>query len=50
MPFGLINAPATFQDAMETIFGDMLERVLLIYMDHILFYSETEEECTQIVL
>jgi len=50
MPFGLANAPATFQDAMETIFRDMLDSGLLIYRDDFLIYSETEEEHTQIVL
>jgi len=30
MLFGLANAPATFQDAMETIFQDMLDWELLI--------------------
>jgi len=50
MPFGRANVPATFQDAMETIFRDMLNRELLIYMDDFLIYSETEEEHTQIVL
>jgi hypothetical protein len=50
MPFGLANTPATFQDAMETIFRDMLDRGLLIYMDDFLIYSETEEERTQIDL
>jgi len=50
MPFGLANAPATFQDAMETIFRDMLDRGLLIYMDDFLIYSETEEDHIQIVL
>jgi len=49
MPFGLANTPATFQDAMETIFRDMLDRELLIYMDDFLIHSETEEEHTQIV-
>ena len=50
MPFGLAHAPATFQDAMETIFRDMLDRGQLIYRDDFLIYSETEEEHTQIVL
>jgi len=50
MPFGLANAPATFHVAMETIFRDMLDRGLLIYMDDFVIYSETEEEHTQIVL
>jgi hypothetical protein len=50
MPFGLAHAPATFQDAMETMFRDMLDRGLLFYMDDFLIYSKTEEEHTQIVL
>jgi hypothetical protein len=50
MPFGLANAPTTFQDPMEAIFRDMLDRGLLIYMDDFLIYSETNEEHTQILL
>lgn len=50
MPFGLANAPATYQDAMQRIFRDMLNTGLLIYMDDFLIYSDTEEEHTQIVL
>ena len=50
IPFGLANAPASFQDAMETIFSDMLDRGLLINMHDFLIYSETEEKHTQIVL
>jgi len=50
MLFSLANAPATFQNATETIFRDMLHRGLLIYIDNFLIYSETDEELTQIVL
>jgi len=50
MPFGLANAPAIFQNAMETIFRDMPDRGLLIYMNNFVIYSETEEDHTQIVL
>jgi hypothetical protein len=50
MPFGLVNAPTTFQDPMEAIFRAMLDRGLLIYMDDFLIYSETNEEHTQILL
>jgi len=50
MPFGLSNAPATFQDAMDKIFRDMLNSGLLISMDDFLIYSETEEEHTQMIL
>jgi hypothetical protein len=50
MPFGLANAPATFQDAMEIIFRDMLDRGLFIYMDDFLIHFDPEEEHTQIFL
>ena len=33
MPFGLCNAPATFQRWMLSIFSDMVERFLEIFMD-----------------
>jgi hypothetical protein len=33
MPFGLCNAPATFQRCMINIFSDMVERFMEIFMD-----------------
>ena len=33
MPFGLCNAPATFQRCMLCIFSDMVERFLELFMD-----------------
>ena len=33
MPFGLCNAPATFQRCMMSIFSDMLEKSIEIFMD-----------------
>jgi hypothetical protein len=33
MPFWLCNAPATFQRCMISIFSDMVERFLMIFMD-----------------
>ncbi|GBG60817.1 hypothetical protein CBR_g12555 [Chara braunii] len=44
MPFGLTNAPATFQAAMTTEFRHMLDRFVLIYLDHILVYSRSLDE------
>ncbi|XP_050889277.1 uncharacterized protein LOC127094492 [Lathyrus oleraceus] len=33
MPFGLCNAPATFQRCMQSIFADMLEKHMEVFMD-----------------
>ncbi len=44
MPFGLANSPSVFQAFMNGIFGDMLDRWLIVYIDDILIYSDTQEE------
>jgi hypothetical protein len=44
MPFGLSNTPATFQNMMNYIFWDLLDLGLIVYLDDILIYAETEEE------
>jgi hypothetical protein len=49
MPFGLSNAPATFQNMMNHIFQDLLDLGLIVYFDDILIYAETEEEHDHIV-
>ena len=44
MPFGLCNAPATFQRLMERCMGDMNLKECLIYLDDIVIFSQTFEE------
>jgi transposase InsO family protein len=45
MPFGLKNAPATFQRAMDDIFhAELREGWLRVYIDDILIYSPTFEK------
>ncbi|KAL6315786.1 hypothetical protein AAG906_008171 [Vitis piasezkii] len=45
MPFGLCNAPATFQICMLSIFSDMVEQIMEVFMDDITIYGGTFEEC-----
>jgi transposase InsO family protein len=44
MPFGLTNAPAAFQHFMNDVFRDLLDIIVLIYLDDILVYSESVEQ------
>ena len=44
MPFGLMNAPATFQRLMATVFADMNFDSVLLYLDDIVVFSSTVEE------
>ena len=44
MPFGLCNAPATFQRLMQVIFRKEMYSSMLCYLDDILVYSSTIEE------
>nr|CAN67862.1 hypothetical protein VITISV_016611 [Vitis vinifera] len=36
MPFGLCNASATFQRCMLSIFSDMVERIMEVFMDDLI--------------
>ena len=45
MPFSLCNATTTFQRCMLSIFSDLVERVIEVYMDDITVYGGSFEEC-----
>lgn len=44
MPFGLMNAPATFQSLMNDVFRPYLRKFVLVFLDDILVYSQSEEQ------
>ena len=45
MPFGLCNAPGTFQRCMMGIFSDMIEIILEIFMDDFSVFGDSFEIC-----
>jgi len=49
MPFGLVNAPATFQAMMNKILREFLDHGVVVYLDDILIYSNSEEEHIELV-
>ena len=44
MPFGLSNAPATFQHLMEKVLSGLHWSTWLVYLDNIIIFSRTIEE------
>ncbi|XP_074296719.1 uncharacterized protein LOC141627257 [Silene latifolia] len=45
MPFGLCNAPSTFQRAMMSIFSDFIEQEMEVFMDDFSVVGKSFESC-----
>ncbi|KAM1667753.1 hypothetical protein ACFX1S_046951 [Malus domestica] len=45
MPFGLCNAPATFQRCMVSIFSDYVESIIEIFMDDFSVFGNSFDNC-----
>ncbi|KAM2973758.1 hypothetical protein FF1_000124 [Malus domestica] len=45
MSFGLCNAPATFQRCMVSIFSDMIEKIIEVFMDDFSVYGDSFDTC-----
>ena len=47
MPYGLCNAPTTFQRLMQNCLGELNLTYALVYLDDVIVYSKTEEDHLQ---
>jgi len=45
MPFGLCNAPATFQRCMMAIFSNMVEQIIEVFMDDFSVFETSFDDC-----
>ncbi|GAU34191.1 hypothetical protein TSUD_162920 [Trifolium subterraneum] len=45
MPFGLCNAPATFQRCMQAIFSDLIEKCIEVFMDDFSVFGPSFDSC-----
>ena len=49
MPFGLCNAPSSFQAMMNEILHDLLDQGVIVYIDDILIYTESMRQHVDLV-
>lgn len=44
MPFGLTNVGSTFQRDMDVMFGELINKVILIYLDDLIVFTKVEDD------
>jgi hypothetical protein len=47
MPYGLSNAPATFQRCMMSIFSDYVERIIEVFIYDFMVYGDSFDKCLE---
>jgi len=47
MPFGLCNAPATFEQVMEQVLREFISKICLVYFNDIIIFGKTFEKMIQ---
>ncbi|RDX86424.1 Retrovirus-related Pol polyprotein from transposon 17.6, partial [Mucuna pruriens] len=47
MPFGLCNAPSTFQHCMTSIFSNLLQECMKVFMDDFTVYADSFDACLE---
>ena len=50
MPFGLSNAPASFQGYISKILAEKFDVFVIVYLDNILIYNEDECKTVNLLL
>jgi hypothetical protein len=47
MSFGLCNASASFHRCMMSIFSNMIEEIMEVFMDDFSIYGKTFDDCVE---
>jgi len=47
MPFGLYNAPATFERVIEQVLREFISKICLVYIDDVIIFGKTFEKIIQ---